>query len=104
MLSEEIKKLDRQLWLACCLIYYSAIRPGSEIRLMKVGDISFEGRKIIVRSDIAKSNRTDAVDMPTQLYEELVYQHVDIADPDLYIFGPYGRLGTVPVGVNTLRN
>lgn len=104
VLSEEIKKLDRQLWLACCLMYYSAIRPGSEIRLMKVGDISFEGRKIIVRSDIAKSNRTDAVDMPTQLYEELVYQHVDIADPDLYIFGPYGRPGTVPVGVNTLRN
>lgn len=104
LLSDEIKKVDRQLWLACCLMYYSAIRPGSEIRLMKVGDISFESRKIIVRSDIAKSNRTDAVDMPGQLYDELIYQHLDIADPDLYIFGPYGRPGTKPIGVNTLRN
>jgi integrase len=101
---EEIKSKDRQLWLACCMMYFAAIRPGEEIRLLKVGDISFKSRKIIVRSTIAKSNRTDAVDMPSQLYEELMWQRVDICDPDLYVFGKYGRPGTEPTGKNTLRN
>lgn len=104
LLSEKIKEVDRQLWLACCLMYYSAIRPGEEIRLLRVRDISFEGRKIIVKSDSAKSNRTDAVDMPKQLYDELIYQRIDIASADLYVFGKYGRPGEECLGKNTLRN
>lgn len=103
-LAERIKEVDRQLWLACCFMYYSAIRPGEEIRLLRVRDISFEGRKIIIKSDTAKSNRTDAVDMPKQLYDELIYQRIDIASVDLYIFGKYGRPGQEPLGKNTLRN
>ena len=99
LLSEEIKKSDRQLWLACCFMYFAAIRPGTEIRLMKVLDLSFDSRKIIIHSDTAKSNRTDAVDMPTQLYDELIYQRIDIASPELYIFGQYGRPGMMPIGV-----
>lgn len=104
LLSDKIKEVDRQLWLACCLMYYSAIRPGEEIRLLKVRDISFVSRKIIIKSDIAKSNRTEAVDMPVQLYDELIFQRIDIASPDLYVFGKYGRPGEEPLGKNTLRN
>lgn len=104
VLAERIKEVDRQLWLACCLMYYSAIRPGEEIRLLRVRDISFEGRKIIIKSDTAKSNKTDAVDMPKQLYDELIYQRIDIASADLYVFGKYGRPGEESLGKNTLRN
>ena len=104
LLSNKIQEVDRQLWLACCMMYYSAIRPGEEIRLLKVRDISFTSRKIIIKSDIAKSNRTEAVDMPSQLYDELIFQRIDIASPDLYVFGKYGRPGEEPLGKNTLRN
>ncbi|KAA6316849.1 Tyrosine recombinase XerC [termite gut metagenome] len=86
------------------MMYYSAIRPGEEIRLLKAGDIIFKSKKIIVKSTTAKSNRTDAIDMPSQLYEELIYQRMDICDPDLYVFGKWGRPGNKPTGKNTLRN
>lgn len=104
LLSDKIQEVDRQLWLACCLMYYSAIRPGEEIRLLKVRDISFASRKILIKSDTAKSNRTETVDMPSQLYDELIFQRIDIASPDLFVFGKYGRPGEEAMGKNTLRN
>lgn len=42
--------------------------------------------------------------MASQLYEELVFQRIDIASSDLYVFGKYGRPGEEPLGKNTLRN
>lgn len=104
ILAEAIKTTDRQLWLACCFMYYSALRPGEEIRKLRVGDIAFDSRKIIVKSDTAKCNRTDAVDMPDQLYDELIYQRIDICHPDDYVFGQFGRPGKVCLGANTMRN
>lgn len=103
-LAAEIKKVDRQLWLACCMMYYAAIRPGEEIRLLRVADISFDSRKIIIKSDTAKANRTDAIDMPEQLRKELLYQRIDLCDADDYVFGKYGRPGDEPLGKNTMRN
>jgi Site-specific recombinase XerD len=101
-LGKEIKKRDKQLWLACCMMYYSALRPGEEIRMLKVGDINFKSRKFLIKSDDAKGNRTDAVDMPVQLYNELIAQRIDLEDPDLYVFGKYGRPGEQAQGKNTL--
>ncbi len=103
-LAKEIKHRDKQLWLACCMMYYSALRPGEEIRKLKVGDINFCSRKILVKSDTAKGDRTDTIDMPEQLYKELIAQRIDLEDSDLFIFGKYGRPGIEVLGKNTMRN
>ena len=76
ILAKEIQEKDRQLWLACCVQYYSALRPGQEVRLLRIRDINFQMGCITVRSDSAKGERTDTVDMPEQLLEEFVFQRI----------------------------
>lgn len=50
-LRNAIKPKEPWLWLACEMLYYCAIRPGTEMRLMKVGDIDLEKRQsVCVRS------------------------------------------------------
>lgn len=104
ILAATIQERDRQLWLACCIQYYCALRPGQEVRLLKIRDINIEMRCITVRSDSSKSKRTDTVDMPDQLVEELLFQRIDIYNTDWYVFGPNGQPGERPLGVNTLGN
>lgn len=98
-----IKPRQPFLWLACELEYYCAIRPGHEIRLLKVGDIDRENKTITIRAEIAKNKQTEKVDVPTcvlNLMEELgIFNYA----PDLYIFTRYGYPGTQPLGISTLR-
>lgn len=102
MLREAIEPVDPQLWLACEIQYYCAIRPGTEVRLMKIGWIDFDRRKIRVPAAEAKTNRTDYVDVPDFLFEHMKFYRN--FDPELYLFGKNGRPATEPVGKNTLRN
>lgn len=104
ILAKAIQEKDRQLWLACCIQYYSALRPGQEVRLLRIRDINFQMACITVRSDSAKGERTDTVDMPEQLLEEMIFQRIDMFNPDWYVFGPNGQPGERPLGVNTLGN
>lgn len=101
-LKEAISTNDPQLWLACEIQYYCAIRPGTEIRLMRVGWIDFDRRKLRVPVDEAKSNRVDIVDIPGFLYDNL--KQLQHYDKSLYVFGKFGRPGPEPLGKNTLRN
>ena len=71
MLRDAIEPVDPQLWLACEIQYYCAIRPGTEVRLMKIGWIDFDRRKIRVPAPEAKTNRTDYVDVPDFLFEHM---------------------------------
>lgn len=104
LLAKVMQEKDRQLWLACCIQYYSALRPGQEVRLLRIRDINFQMGCITVRSDSAKGERTDTVDMPEQLLEEFVFQRIDMFNPDWYVFGPNGQPGERPLGMNTLGN
>lgn len=104
ILAKAMQEKDRQLWLACCIQYYCALRPGQEVRLLRIRDINIEMGCITVRSDSAKSKRTDTVDMPEQLMEEFVFQRIDMFNPDWYVFGTNGQPGEKPLGVNTLGN
>lgn len=104
ILAEAMKKNDRQLWLACMLQYYCAMRPGVEIRLLKVKDIDFEGRSLRIHSDTAKANRTETIDMPRQVYEELLFQRIDQANKEYYVFGRFGYPAEKNIGLNNLPN
>lgn len=85
---------DRQLWLFLNFIYYTFARPGTELRLLKVGDVL--ERTIRVDVDNAKNNRTAHVLIPPPL-EVLIQEH-NIRDypPGYYVFGNAGVPGEKP--------
>ena len=103
-LQKVIEPGDPQLWLACCMQYYCAIRPGTELRLMKVGQIDFESRIITVRNYLAKNARTEVVDIPVQLLQMFIEMEITESDTSLYLFGKDGKPGPEPLGKNTMRN
>lgn len=104
-LKEAISGKDPQLWLACQVQFYCAIRPGTEIRLMKLKWIDFENAKFRIPSEEAKNNKTELVNIPPFLIEEMKKLAIDTyTDKELYLFGKHGRPGDVPLGKNTLRN
>lgn len=103
-LREAIKPREPYLWLACEMLYYCAIRPGTEMRLMKIGDIDFVNKNICVRAELAKNKTTEYVGMPDSLLEYMFNLHLNMFDKDLYIFGRYGQPSLEPMGKNTMRN
>jgi len=58
-LKKEIEHEDPQLWMSCCFIYYTAIRPGKELRLLKIKNINFESQTITVFNELSKNRRTE---------------------------------------------
>ncbi|MDR1543598.1 MAG: phage integrase N-terminal SAM-like domain-containing protein [Prevotellaceae bacterium] len=49
------EKYNPQMWLACQFLYYCAIRPGSELRLLKISDIDFDNGIVQIKSHNAKN-------------------------------------------------
>lgn len=103
-LRDAIKHKEPFLWLACEMLYYCAIRPGTEMRLLKVGDIDFTTRNICIRAELAKNKTTEYVGMPNCLYDYMIDLHLDLFDKNLYVFGRYGTPSIIPMGKNTMRN
>ena len=99
-----IKPKEPYLWLACEIIYYCAIRPGTELRLCKVGYIDEEKATITIPAELAKAKRTDTVGIPPKLMEEMRNLGIFSYPKDYYIFGKYGVPSPFPVGHNTQRN
>jgi integrase len=98
-----IEKADPQLWMACCFIYYTAIRPGTELRLMKLKQINFDAHTITIYNYLAKNQRTEIVDIPDQLFDLMERWGLRDYDPDLYLLGKKGLPDTEPLGKNTMR-
>lgn len=103
-LRDAIKPREPFLWLACEMLYYCAIRPGTEMRLMKIGDIDFVNRNICVRAELAKNKTKEFVGIPDILLQHMFELHLNMFDKELYIFGRYGQPSTEPMGKNTMRN
>jgi len=102
ILLEDIRKHDRQLYLAYLTEYYTFLRPGRELRLLKVENIDFKNGTITVPQELAKNGKKRVVTMPNQLIEEYKHQGVDKATKCLYVFGHKKRPGKVPCSVNML--
>lgn len=99
-----ILKKDPQLWLACLFQFYCFIRPGTELRLLKVFNIDFDAALITVQNTLSKNRRTETVQIPNSFMKILleVYQ-LNTYSSDLYVFGREGCPGTEPMGKNTMR-
>lgn len=102
-LQSEIEHKDPQLWLCCLMQYYAAIRPGNEMRFLKVKDIDFDTKVITIRNYHAKNGRTEGIQMPDALYEWLIKYNIDMSPLDYYVFGNEGVPGMIPLGKNSLR-
>lgn len=98
-----IKEKDPQLFLACMIQYYCFVRPGKELRLMKVGDIDLTSGLITVQQMNAKNGIRQVITMPQQLIDICIEYGIDVADKSLYVFGKKKKFGTKAVSVNMLR-
>lgn len=95
---------DPELWLAVQLEFYCALRPGHEIREMKIKDIDFTSGTIRVDRCRAKTRVQRIVTMPRQLLEQLRYDYrLHNYNREFYVFGRQGIPGPVAIGKNKLR-
>ena len=82
-----------------------AIRPGHELRLMKLNQINYSSRTVVIHSDVSKNKRTAAIDIPDQLFDLITGKwKLNTYDQSLYVFGKYGEPGDVPLGKNNMKN
>lgn len=103
LLLEDIKEHDPQLYLACLTQYYCFIRPGRELRLLKVGDVDLEKGLITIRQENAKNKTKQIVTMPKQLIDLYFKQNIDKENPDYFIFGSKHKPGDKEISINMLR-
>ena len=97
---------DPQLALACRFEYYCGLRPGREIRLMKVGDLDLRKgiAKVRVNWETAKTLRTRYVAISDVFLDYLIEQWgLDKLPATCYVFGKNGKPGTEHLGKNNLR-
>ena len=89
---------DEQLWLFCQFIYFLFVRPGQELRFLRVGDILSD--QVRVESGNAKNRKTGFVDIPTAL--EILIQKYGLRNyaPTDYVFTIDGHPGKQHVGEN----
>jgi integrase len=98
---------DKQLAMACRFEYYCGLRPGYEVRLLRVGDIDFRAgySKVRVLAFNAKKKRRREVVVPDDFRDYLVNEwRLHEYDKNLFVFGKNGLPGTCPIGKNTLRH
>lgn len=86
-LLKRIKRSNRQLYLACMFQYYCFIRPGHELRLLKVGDVDLNAGVIRIPMLNAKNRRKEVITMPNQLIDLCYEYELDKADKSMYVFG-----------------
>lgn len=102
---EAIEKEDPQLWMAIEFEYYCFLRPGKELRFLKISDIDFTRGIIDVDKIRAKTNRERFPTIPTVFLKKLreVYQ-LHRYPKNFYVLGNKKEPGPVPLSKNTLKN
>jgi len=95
---------DLQLWLAVQFQFYCALRPGRELRLLRIQDIDFGRGQVTVRRSQAKTRITRTVVIPRQFLFSLrnEYKLMDY-DREFFVFGKEGIPGNECLGKNNLR-
>lgn len=99
---KEIMK-DSELWLAVMFEYYCALRPGHEIREMKIKDLDLVAGTVRVTRERAKNHRERIVTIPLQLLQELRSYNLQSYNREFYVFGKGGLPGPVHIGKNKLN-
>lgn len=101
---KESIKTDPQLWLAIQFQYYCALRPGKELRLLKIKNIDFINGSVTINRSQAKTKITRTVIIPRCFLDEIrsVYK-LHLCNKEFYVFSKNGLPGNEHLGKNTLR-
>ncbi len=101
---KEALSADPQLWLAIQFQYYCALRPGRELRLLKIKNIDFARGLVTVARAQAKKRITRTVVIPEIFLHQLrtVFKLHTYAK-ELYVFGKNGEPGLFHLGKNNMR-
>ena len=95
---------DPQLWLAVQLEFYCLMRPGHEIRELRISDIDFGRGTVRIDRRRAKKRIERIVTVPKQLMEQMIsFYQLHTYPRDLFVFSKGGLPGTKPIGKNNLR-
>lgn len=102
---EVISKQDPQLWMAIEFETYCFLRPGKELRLLRIRDIDFARGLINVDRFRAKTNRERYATIPWHFMLKLrnLYK-LQQYNRDYYVFGKEGKPGEKCLGKNNLKN
>lgn len=104
VLKRVIKDKDPQLWLAIQFQYFCALRPGLELRMMRIFDIDFHYGYVHVTALRAKNGKKRGVKIPTIFLEMLKNEHkLHLENKDYYVFSHNGKPGEKHLGENNLR-
>lgn len=102
---DTISKNDPQLWMAIEFETYCFLRPGKELRLLKIRDIDFARGLINVDRFRAKTNRERYATIPRHFLLKLRNEYqLQKHNPDYYVFGKGNRPGPECLGKNNLKN
>ncbi len=93
---------DPELELSIKFMFYCGMRPGKEIRKLKIQDIDFISGIIHVNRDNAKNGKDRMVTIPQQFLDELRASGLSKMHRGYYIFGAGGYPGFKPIGKNKL--
>lgn len=88
-LKKALLEYDPELWLFAQFQYYCFIRPISELRFLKVGDLLLDDNKILVRSDISKNKKSEYVSIPDAFRPHV--QQFRQRPPGDFVFGKPGN-------------
>ena len=104
-LMRTLDREDQQLAMACRFEYYCGLRPGYEVRLLKVGDIDFSkgNSRVRVTMENAKTSRRREVTIPDVFLEYLMELGIHLYDASYYVFSKNGMPGTIRLGKNNFR-
>lgn len=99
-----IQKGDKQLYLACLFQYFLAIRPGTELRLLKIKDIDFYNNAVTVEMSNAKNGKRQTIDLPKQLTKICTQDYnLHTYNSNYYVFSNIGMPGEKPLSKNNMR-
>lgn len=94
---------DPQLWLAISLEYYCFLRPGKEVRLLRIGDIDF-GRGMIRVTPVNSKTAGRHVPIPLQFLKSMREEYKLHTYPrSNYVLGKTGVPGPDHLSKNCLR-
>lgn len=107
---EDLEKLRLFLYsknkyylLACEIEYYMFIRP-KELSHVKIGDIDFEKRIIIVNEEVAKNRTTATITIPQKLYGLMIELKLKEYKPSYYLFSENFKPGKTHKSEKTFRD
>lgn len=103
IIKRTIKEEDPQLWLAMSFEFYCAIRPGNELRLLKILDINLESGTIRISQETAKKRISRLISIPEKFLVTLRDSEYMKYEKSLYVFGRNGKPGMKALGKNNLR-